>query len=148
MKNRADSISQVSVETAASAKSPKVPGTPSPLRAPPVKETTKGVVGGVIGKVWKLEITPETEITSLKDTASGRACQVSIISTPMSRPIVIAASDHKLVEFVQLGIKLIILVEWFNIEFLFLQEQGKIDCGFARSCKALQGYTAIPGNLL
>ena len=96
MKNRADTVSQASVETASSVKSPKVPGTPSPLR-PPVKETTKGVVGGVIGKVWKLAITPETEITSLKDTTSGRACQVSIISTPTSRPIVIAASDHKLV---------------------------------------------------
>uniref|UniRef100_A0A6A7G0T8 Mitogen-activated protein kinase kinase kinase kinase 4-like n=2 Tax=Hirondellea gigas TaxID=1518452 RepID=A0A6A7G0T8_9CRUS len=84
-----------SSSTLGSSPSPvKTPGG-KPLSPRPMKESTKGIVGGVIGRVWKLEITPETTITSLKDTASGRPCKISIINTPTARPIVIAAHDHK-----------------------------------------------------
>ncbi|XP_018012751.1 mitogen-activated protein kinase kinase kinase kinase 4 [Hyalella azteca] len=61
----------------------------------PAKESTKGIIGGVIGRVWKLDITPETEVTSLKDSASGKPCKISIVNTPTARPIVLAAQDHK-----------------------------------------------------
>ncbi|KAF2355770.1 hypothetical protein FHG87_013477 [Trinorchestia longiramus] len=59
------------------------------------KESTKGIIGGVIGRVWKLDITPETTVTSLKDTNSGKPCKISIVNTPTARPIVLAAQDHK-----------------------------------------------------
>lgn len=73
----------------------KSPGGGKIMSPKPTKETTKGIVGGVIGRVWKLEITPETTVTSLKDASSGRPCRISIINTPTARPIVIAAHDHK-----------------------------------------------------
>jgi len=67
---------------------------PSPLQKPQ-KDSTKGVVGGVMGKVWKLDLTNETVVTSLKDAASGRRCRISILSNPTAKPIIIAAQDHR-----------------------------------------------------
>lgn len=95
-KRRSRTLDRASMRSSKSASTLDSPKSPSnkPGR-PPVKESTKGVVGGIIGRVWRLDIHPETTVTSLKDTTSGRPCKISVINTHTARPIVIAASDHK-----------------------------------------------------
>lgn len=88
---------RTSKAAAASAASHNKPPGGKTLSPRPVKESTKGIIGGVIGRVWKLDLTPETSVTSLKDSASGKPCKISIVNTPTARPIILAAQDHKYV---------------------------------------------------